>query len=210
MGFEIRKVVNQLPATLEPNTLYAVRSGTGFRLVCTNNTGSVGYVHNQIVEVTWANRWTMYQNGNWTSFGVNRGHREQNQTTQAGGAADPTINHQIIGPVVRLGQRLINFQFSGTVNNGQVTGVEYVLYHQYGPFGSWNSAASTTRVELARGTIGNNGTGQQFRSAVIDLDYTVGNQGYVVMYARRGGGVLTANRFARLSCRIVTEQFQIV
>jgi hypothetical protein len=41
------KVVANLPATLEPNTLYLVRVGSGFDLYASDMTGSVAYLINK-------------------------------------------------------------------------------------------------------------------------------------------------------------------
>jgi hypothetical protein len=41
------KVVANLPATLEPNTLYLVRVGAGFDLYASDMTGSVAYLINK-------------------------------------------------------------------------------------------------------------------------------------------------------------------
>lgn len=47
MQFKAHKVVSSLPNTLEPNTIYLVRTGSGFDLYCSDTTGSVAHKINQ-------------------------------------------------------------------------------------------------------------------------------------------------------------------
>jgi hypothetical protein len=46
------KVVASLPTTLEPNAVYFVRSGTGFDLYCTDQTGSIAHQINRPTAVS--------------------------------------------------------------------------------------------------------------------------------------------------------------
>lgn len=45
-AFRAEKIVSALPATLEPNTLYAVRTGAGFDLRISDSTGSIAHALN--------------------------------------------------------------------------------------------------------------------------------------------------------------------
>lgn len=47
--FRAQKVVSSLPATLQANTLYFVRTGNGFDLYCSDQTGSIAHKINQPV-----------------------------------------------------------------------------------------------------------------------------------------------------------------
>lgn len=47
MQFRASKIVSSLPVTLEANTIYLVRVGTGFDLYCTDATGSVAHEVNK-------------------------------------------------------------------------------------------------------------------------------------------------------------------
>ena len=47
--FRAQKVVSSLPATLQANTLYFVRIGSGFDLYCSDQTGSIAHKINQPV-----------------------------------------------------------------------------------------------------------------------------------------------------------------
>lgn len=46
--FRAEKVLSQLPATLEKDTVYFVRVGVGFEMVVTDSTGLLAYKHNFI------------------------------------------------------------------------------------------------------------------------------------------------------------------
>lgn len=41
--FRAQKIINSLPATLQANTLYFVRTGDGFDLFCSDQTGSIAH-----------------------------------------------------------------------------------------------------------------------------------------------------------------------
>lgn len=48
---KFRKEVSQLPATLEPDTIYAIRTGAGFDLYISDSTGAIAYKTNEKQEV---------------------------------------------------------------------------------------------------------------------------------------------------------------
>ena len=200
----INKVLNALPATLEPNSIYYVRAGTGHRTYVTTAAG-IPIAQNQTNVIEKSNRWTLRADGLWTGQGINRGLDETNQTTTYGGGATPTPRWNMIGPLLLPTMRITRFQFSGTVNNTQVQNLDWVLGFQYGSWGnSWDTNAETTFEVIDSGTQGTN-AGDQFRSSTLTtLDYVVPQQGYLGVFYR-GNGTLTTNRFARLTTRIEYE-----
>lgn len=46
--FRAAKVVSALPDPLVPNTIYLVRTGTGFDLYCSDSTGAIAHKHNAV------------------------------------------------------------------------------------------------------------------------------------------------------------------
>lgn len=46
MTFRVEKVVGALPGTIVPNTVYVVRTGSGFDLYVSDTTGSVAHALN--------------------------------------------------------------------------------------------------------------------------------------------------------------------
>ena len=198
--FSIRQVINNLPATLEPSTVYYVRRGTGVVRFVTDQNGTVAVPPVERSYIDWANRWSLFTNNRWVSFNLNRGHREASCTLNLGTGADPTLSFSQIGAVVKPGMRLTSFDVQGVTNNAQVTGIEYRLYHHYGNATPWNSVASTTRDQIVAGSFTYGGA-LEHAAHNISLDYVIPEAGYVVMVLRPVGNI-TATRFARLSCRL--------
>lgn len=51
-AFQAAKVVSALPSTLTPDTIYLVRSGTGFNLFCSDATGSIAHGPSEATSIT--------------------------------------------------------------------------------------------------------------------------------------------------------------
>ena len=202
MSLKIRKIVGALPATLDPDTVYLHRVGSIYHQYVTNNAG-IPFEVGQLGVHEWSQRATIFQNNQWSRWSLNRGQGNVNMTNTSGNGATPDVEFRQVGPILRPGQILKDFEFAGTVNSSDVANIEWQLYHQFGPytpFGSWNSAAVTQRNLLSSGTLATGGANSHFRSPLDEIDYEVVNQGFLLFFVRTNS-VITADRFFRYSAK---------
>ena len=116
------KVVSSLPVTLEPDSLYAVRIGTGFDLYVTNSTGTVAHLINPSEQL---NPRTQPNNTStivlYTSGGTSR-------VDQVNSATNYTVTIDSNAPVNSFDLILINAATEPTVNGisaGKIAGATF-------------------------------------------------------------------------------------
>lgn len=203
MSFSQNKIINALPAVLEPNSFYHVRSGTGYRTYLTTS-GGVAIPQNTNGVFEYNKRWNLHDGDVWVGPSTTRGFGEVTLNTTYGSGAAPDVRWNMIGPLMRPGMRLTRFMFSGTVNNSQVEGIDWFMRYQYGDFaGTWDSVGETTAQIVSFGTVATPGT-DQFTTPEHTLDYVVPAQGYLGLFMR-ATGTLTQDRLARIAIRIEYE-----
>jgi hypothetical protein len=148
-NFAIHKVVNTLPGSLESNCLYLVRAGDGFDLYGTTSAGvAVPLNQPQLHQSHWAGRFYCHTNNRWVGWHANYGPNNQNWNSNAGTGAEPTSTFTRLGMNIAQGAVMSRVRMAGRVNNAEVTGFDFRVVHDTGPFGTWNSNAGTTRTTL--------------------------------------------------------------
>lgn len=134
MVIRVDKVIANLPSTLEPNTFYAVRTGTGFDLYLSDATGSTAHAMNpaaakqlmnnsgrMYMETTIGTRWVTDSDDNY-GFGY-----YQMSEPSGDNRATPIVEYEHRGHIVPPNTFVKGLWTKARVNNISVPDVELAL-----------------------------------------------------------------------------------
>ena len=205
----IAKEVSVLPATLEPNTLYVVRDGTGFQVYMTDLTGNIAHRANNRTEIRNSGRVYAYTNLRWvTNSDDNYGPAYYQFAESGGTGVDPIVEWEHMGDLILPGTRVKSLTLAGKTNNTQFSDMEvYGLVRRPDPITRWetgmNNDAEDTVTDLFRGNFTNSGeythTGasNDFLMQRWEFDHTVTDPSMLSLYFKPIG-TLTATCYMRL------------
>jgi len=214
-------VVAVLPATLEPNTLYKVRTGAGYDEFLTDSTGSTAH------PLRWrfayresqAGRFQMRTNDTWASDSDdNFGFNDDTYGEQAGGGTTPIQEWEHQGVPIRAGSTLRSFDLYGRGNNTQIVDLDlYLSFRTPDSPARWETGidndAEMSNTLIMRDLWMNPTDPAQpafagnvndiHRRRYPDLNFVAPADGWLSLYVKATGNV-TANRYF-----IVTKSYLI-
>ena len=223
MKFIAEKVVAFLPPPpYEPNTLYKVRTGTGYDEYLTDNTGATAH------PLRWRFDWRFEQAGRIQAFTNERwvtnsddiyGTRNQTFNENCGTGADPIQEWEHNGVFVKAGTRIKELTIHGRSNNTQFQDFEILMSHRRpNDVNSYETGVdSDTEMEnttLFRDFFFNpnqpgqpafTGNGNDKHRRIFPVDQTVTEEGEISLYFKPQGNI-TANRYYYVGIQILFEE----
>lgn len=131
MVFRAEKVVAALPDPLEPDTVYCVRTGTGFDLYVSDSTGATAHPLNKAPSLLeGSGRWYLNTNQRWVTQSDDNYGKAYYQFNESGGSGnDPIFEWEHKGTIIPAGRRVERLHLAGELNNNDalITDIEIVV-----------------------------------------------------------------------------------
>jgi len=219
------KAVSALPATLEPDSIYYVRTGDGYDQYVTNSAG-VAFTANhpkRKYRQSISGRFYVYTDYRWvTPFDDNYGHAYYQWAESGGTGANPIIEWEHQGLIIPPGTRVTNFKMFGRATSTQFTDWQIRLYKVVpSTTGRWEGVGVDNDAEIVSTELHNDlfyapAVGTAMTGAIndrhmreVDLssntDAEFPDLGELRLYIKPVGTAVTATRYIQSTILIETQ-----
>ncbi len=198
--FRTHKVVAALPAALEPNCIYMVRTGSGYRQYLTDNTGAVAHALIKNTRIDFSCRIEGTNIARW--YGPHRTYGPPWPNWNGSRGTGPTTNDDNIGFALKAGDRLRRIRLCGRTNNNSFTDSLMRIYtHTPGGLADTTATAFVGEYPLTFKT------NQEMTDVEVDVDFTApGNLALILLFQRQSAN----GRYIYASGSLEIEQLGLI